>query len=266
MPFGATDRGRSSLGAFGPVCETRWWSRAIPIRAIFCASSTGAPCPSCACPPGREASARRARRDPPLDHRRRPGQLKLGLAGRRRWSAGARRSDCLRHHLDRAARALRDAHAAALAVVVVELEALAGAELDDRVVRADAVAVVALEAVAARQAAARLESALSSSRPPCDLVEASIRRRSMSSTGRTVLRRVGVVPGVELARTSPRSRASARGSIAPPRSHASMWRAAFLPWPTATVTVRSAGTMSPPAKMPGAPGHHVGPDLRPRRP
>ena len=32
-----------------------------------------------------------------------------------------------------------------------------------------------------------------------------------------------------------------------------MWRAAFLPWPTATVTVRSAGTMSPPAKMPGWP-------------
>jgi hypothetical protein len=30
-----------------------------------------------------------------------------------------------------------------------------------------------------------------------------------------------------------------------------MWRAAFLPWPTPTVTVRSDGTMSPPAKMPG---------------
>ena len=32
-----------------------------------------------------------------------------------------------------------------------------------------------------------------------------------------------------------------------------MWRAAFLPWPTAIVTVRSDGTMSPPAKMPGWP-------------
>ena len=32
-----------------------------------------------------------------------------------------------------------------------------------------------------------------------------------------------------------------------------MFRAAFLPWPIATVTVRSAGTMSPPAKIPGCP-------------
>ena len=38
-----------------------------------------------------------------------------------------------------------------------------------------------------------------------------------------------------------------------------MWRAAFLPWPTATVTVRSAGTMSPPAKMPGWPVIRSGP-------
>ena len=32
-----------------------------------------------------------------------------------------------------------------------------------------------------------------------------------------------------------------------------MWRAAFLPCPTPTVTVRSAGTMSPPANTPGHP-------------
>ena len=36
-----------------------------------------------------------------------------------------------------------------------------------------------------------------------------------------------------------------------------MWRAARLPWPIAAVTVRSDGTMSPPAKTPGAAGHHV---------
>src|SRR3982751_3533119 len=35
-----------------------------------------------------------------------------------------------------------------------------------------------------------------------------------------------------------------------PRSHESTQRAASLPWPIATVTVRSAGTMSPPAKIP----------------
>ena len=40
-----------------------------------------------------------------------------------------------------------------------------------------------------------------------------------------------------------------------------MWRAAFLPWPTATVTVRSDGTMSPPAKMPGRPVIMSGPTL-----
>ena len=32
-----------------------------------------------------------------------------------------------------------------------------------------------------------------------------------------------------------------------------MWRAAFLPCPTPIVTVRSLGTMSPPANTPGAP-------------
>ena len=32
-----------------------------------------------------------------------------------------------------------------------------------------------------------------------------------------------------------------------------MLRAACLPWPMPTVTVRSAGTMSPPAKTPGRP-------------
>ena len=55
-----------------------------------------------------------------------------------------------RHHADRAARAFGNAQSTPLAVVVVELETFAGAEFDDRVVRANAVAVVALEAVAAR--------------------------------------------------------------------------------------------------------------------
>jgi hypothetical protein len=59
-------------------------------------------------------------------------------------------------HLDGSAGAFSHAEVAGLAVVVVEL-VLAVAELDDRVVRADAVAVVASEAVAAGHAAARLE-------------------------------------------------------------------------------------------------------------
>ena len=38
-----------------------------------------------------------------------------------------------------------------------------------------------------------------------------------------------------------------------PRKYASISRAARLPCPTPTVTVRSAGTMSPPANTPAAP-------------
>ncbi len=38
-----------------------------------------------------------------------------------------------------------------------------------------------------------------------------------------------------------------------------MLRAAFLPWPTPTVTERSSGTMSPPAKTPGQPVIMFGP-------
>ena len=40
-----------------------------------------------------------------------------------------------------------------------------------------------------------------------------------------------------------------------------MLRAARLPWPTAAVTVRSPGTMSPPAKMPACPVIMSGPTM-----
>ena len=52
-------------------------------------------------------------------------------------------------HLDRAAGALFNADAAALAGIVIELETLAWAYLDDCFVRADPVADVAFETVAA---------------------------------------------------------------------------------------------------------------------
>ena len=45
------------------------------------------------------------------------------------------------------------------------------------------------------------------------------------------------------------------------RSHASIERAAFLPWPTAVVTVRSNGTMSPPANTPAQPVCMSGPTM-----
>lgn len=57
-------------------------------------------------------------------------------------------SHFLGHPVDRAAWALRGARTASCAIVVIELELLAGSELDDRVVGAGPVAVVALEAVA----------------------------------------------------------------------------------------------------------------------
>src|ERR1035437_7273693 len=62
-----------------------------------------------------------------------------------------------RHHLDGTAGTLGGADAATLAVVVVEREAPARAELDHGIVWTDALAVVALEAVAAAHAAPRLE-------------------------------------------------------------------------------------------------------------
>src|SRR5205814_7815307 len=55
-------------------------------------------------------------------------------------------SNGLRLHLDGTARTFRHADAAALAIVVVEFVALVRPQLDHRVVRAHAVAVVALEA------------------------------------------------------------------------------------------------------------------------
>ena len=57
------------------------------------------------------------------------------------------------HHLYRTSWAFTDADAATFAVVQVDLEAEAGAELFDGVVGADSEAVIALEAVAAGHAA-----------------------------------------------------------------------------------------------------------------
>ena len=101
-------------------------------------------------------------------------------------------------------------------------------------------------------------SAFDSSSPLDDLVEGGRGAARPRARAATVAGRVGVVPGVELVEAW-RARAWAAARSAKPRSQASMWRAAFLPWPTPTVTVRSAGTMSPPAKIPGWPVIMFGP-------
>src|SRR6266566_2115886 len=67
------------------------------------------------------------------------------FAGRRARQLRAGFSVCFGHHLDRATRTFCLADSAALAVVVIELEALAWPQLDHRIVGAHAVAVIALE-------------------------------------------------------------------------------------------------------------------------
>src|SRR4051794_29872058 len=110
----------------------------------------------------------------------------------------AARSDGLRDHLDRPARALLHAQPAALAVVEVERVRVraAGIELDHGVVGADAVAVVAREAAAAGEAAARLEQRGRLVEPAYDLVE---RRRAADALELRLdgARRVVVVPRVQ---------------------------------------------------------------------
>src|SRR5437867_1217782 len=104
------------------------------------------------------------------------------------------KSDCLGYHFDRSARAFRYANAAALAVIVIELEALAGPELDHGVIGADAVAVVAFEAIAAGKAATRLEERIGLVEPVDDLVEGRGAPGEVEHRPHR-FRRVGVVPG-----------------------------------------------------------------------
>src|SRR5947209_4395922 len=109
------------------------------------------------------------------------------------------RLDGLRHHGDGAARAFGDAHAAALAVVVVEFVARARPELDHRVVRTHAVTVVAFEAVAAGQASARLEQRVGLVQAAHHFLERRLTAHDIEHRTHG-LWRVRVIPGIELAR------------------------------------------------------------------
>src|ERR1019366_10546760 len=99
-------------------------------------------------------------------------------------------------HPDGAARALRHAETTPLAEVEVDAKALSGAQLDDGVVRTDAVAVVAFEAVPAREAAARLEERVVGCEAAVHLVE---RRAAQGGVGRGLRGAIGlgVVPGIQ---------------------------------------------------------------------
>jgi hypothetical protein len=106
------------------------------------------------------------------------------------------RSDCLLHHHDRAARALLGAEPATLAEIVVELESVAGPELDHGIVGTNAVAVVALEAVAAREAPARLIERIGFVESLRDFLEGRAPPHHFEHRPHR-FRRVGIVPGVE---------------------------------------------------------------------
>ena len=132
------------------------------------------------------------------------------------------------------------------------------AELQHRVVGADAVAVVAREAVAAGQAAPRLEQRVGLVEPARRPRRRSSARRAISSCGLHGARRVRVVPGVEhveggelvLGRrpvrvaAQPARRCGARPSCRGRRRPSRCAR---------------PGTMSPPAKIPGWPVIMFGP-------
>src|SRR5664279_3434461 len=78
------------------------------------------------------------------------------------------------NHTDGAAGAFGGAERAALAVIVIEPEAIAGTELDHRIVRADAVTVIALEAIAARKATPRLVERIGLVEPPLHFLECAL--------------------------------------------------------------------------------------------
>jgi hypothetical protein len=80
-------------------------------------------------------------------------------------------SDRLWHHGYRPARTFLRTHTTAFAIIVIELESLAGAELDHGVVRTNAIAIVALEAIAAGEAAPRLVERVGLIEPVLHLLE-----------------------------------------------------------------------------------------------
>src|SRR5262245_54883479 len=107
------------------------------------------------------------------------------------------RSDCLRHHHDRTARALLGAEPATPAEIVVELESVARSELDHGIVGTNPVAVVAFEAIAAREAPARLIERVRFIESLRDFLEGRAPPRHFEHRPHR-LRRVGIIPGVEV--------------------------------------------------------------------
>ena len=155
--------------------------------------------------------------------------------------------------------ALFEADRAAGASLVVVAVAPARAELDDGVLRAGRPAIVAFETIAAGQAAlclvARLAARSGPPRPRRNPLQPARRSPAPSARAGSASLKTG-----RFSMSNETSGCLGGFGIPPCRAaSASIWRAARLPWPTAAVTVRSPGTMSPPAKMPAWPVIMSGP-------
>ena len=109
---------------------------------------------------------------------------------------GVRPSDVFAHHIDGTARTLVGTNAAPLAVVVIELELLAGTKLDDRIVRAYPVAVIALKAITAAHAATRFKKGVFFGQTVLHFIKRGRAARKVKHrTNR--LRRISVVPSMQ---------------------------------------------------------------------
>src|SRR5450759_2465905 len=122
-------------------------------------------------------------------------QLGYGVAALKNGTRST--SDGFRDHIDGAAGAFGGAKPAALAIIVIEAEAVAGAQFDHRIVRADAVAVVALEAIATGKTPARLVKRVGLVEPALHLLESALPASNFEHRPHR-LRCISVIPGIEL--------------------------------------------------------------------
>src|ERR1019366_5091932 len=125
-------------------------------------------------------------------------QLGYGVAALKNGTRST--SDGFRDHIDGAAGAFGGAKPAALAIIVIEAEAVAGAQFDHRIVRADAVAVVALEAIATGKTPARLVKRVGLVKPALYLLKSVLPAGAFEHRPHR-LRRIGVIPAIELVET-----------------------------------------------------------------
>src|SRR5664280_221215 len=125
---------------------------------------------------------------------------RAGHLGRSAFFCTRSTSDGFRDHFDGATGAFGGAKRAALAIIVIEAETVAGTQFDHRIVRADAVAVVALEAIATGKTPARLVKRVGLVEPTLYLLKSVLPAGAFEHRPHR-LRCIGVIPGIELVET-----------------------------------------------------------------